>query len=532
MQYQFPVFAKGSKGPTKFVASCDVGVGDPIGWTNPGTKTAENTWVMIVDHNNVKRQPPKLLQTAIVEAIQDAPDDAEVVVPWSRGRLPHVPGCNDMEMARRVYVAGKGIAPYRVHDERPAVYACRLELMQPVDHKDVGDCVAYRAPRAWAAFDDVGDHPYDSPTTIAHEIARTCKPTQRQAVFVFRELPICGATLAAAHICNELNQHGWNATIACTDIEQSQHKLFPFEFGPMVFRSVEEMVGVLKRRMHPDSVVVAPVHAMVDVAAEVSQATGARMVYYVQDDERRFRTIHGVPYGEAEVYERGWAKAAEQGDLIANSLWVADMLHKRGHPAAMIPIGVDTDVFRQGANRGKPPFKIMAHCRHSTPRRGWAFICAVLNQLAIRGLQFQAVTYDEEPLGLQVPDSKHLGKLSPAQVAEAMASAHVFIEGSDVQGFGMQALEAMACGCALVCTDNRGIHTFGIDGRDCVVVKHGDVAAATAEVMRLATDRQHRARLAVAARYTAVNYDWREVCTAWDRVLSHRGSAADDEENP
>jgi len=520
MQYRFPIYGKGENGPVEFPGSCEACydykmvskvVEEDIlpGWEYCGE------WVFDLAAKRGMRI-----------AAEQVGDDVDVIVPWTSERLPLAPGCNEFEMAARVLEAGKDVKPYHVKGTgkplgvymyRKATYGTR-------------PWVAMRAPGAWVRAFGPSISSYDQANDMARKVSAPLLPTQRQVVFVFREFPICGATLAATHICNGLNRLGWNATIACTKLDPAQAKLFPFEFGPMVFKGLTELVRSLSLRADKTSVVIAPVHAMVDTAENISDMSGAELFYYVQDDERRFRHIRGALYYKADAIMHGWDKVAGKGTLVANSSWVTDMLRDRCDGVEYVPIGVSTGVFKPG-DRSKPPFKIMAHCRPSTPRRGWAFICSVLNQLAVRGLDFEAITYDEQPVGLQILKHKHLGRLSPDGVAKAMSSAHVFIEGSDVQGFGMQALEAMSSGCALVCTNNKGIDTFGVNGKNCVIVQHGDVGVAADAVMNLATNLDLRKSIGQSAREQALKFEWREVCKAWDCVL-RRKDAVNDEKNP
>jgi len=55
-------------------------------------------------------------------------------------------------------------------------------------------------------------------------------------------------------------------------------------------------------------------------------------------------------------------------------------------------------------------------------------------------------------------------------LAELYSKADVFIDGSDYQGFGRTALEAMACGAACVVTNVGGVTEYAVDGYNCLTV--------------------------------------------------------------
>ena len=337
-------------------------------------------------------------------------------------------------------------------------------------------------------------------------------------VFAFREAGLFGATLACAHIANGLVELGWNASIAWSTVVPGHNmNKIPMRFAPLVYQSPSLMIKNLRSELGPNDVVVAPIFNLVDDVARICSGKDFPMaVYFVQDDERKFRHKSGELYADPKEVEKSFGKIDRK---ISNSIWVEDMLKRLGHPSNRIAIGVDSLMFHP-EEKPKDKVTVLVHCRHSTPRRGWPFIAKVLNEVAGK-VQFELVTYDQEPPqgDLQVPWSGHLGVLSPSELARYMSSAHIMFEGSQLQGFGMQGLEAMASGCALLVTDNEGINTYGTDGHDCVIVPYGDVERATAVLIHLIKSKSDRKVLGSNARKTAENFDWRYIAAEWNRIL-------------
>jgi glycosyltransferase involved in cell wall biosynthesis len=112
-----------------------------------------------------------------------------------------------------------------------------------------------------------------------------------------------------------------------------------------------------------------------------------------------------------------------------------------------------------------------------------------------------------------------LGKISPDELAEHMGRVDIFFEGSEFQGWGMQALEAMSSGCALVSTQSEGVQEFSTPGYDCVLVEHGQVEQAAAVICHLLRDRAECHRLQDRARQSAIAFDWNAICMAWAEYL-------------
>jgi glycosyltransferase involved in cell wall biosynthesis len=84
----------------------------------------------------------------------------------------------------------------------------------------------------------------------------------------------------------------------------------------------------------------------------------------------------------------------------------------------------------------------------------------------------------------------------------------VFIQPSYFEGFGYTALEAMACGSALVTTDNGGSHDYAMDGETAVVVQPGDWTGLATGIETLLRGDDERARLATAGERHVRAFDW------------------------
>lgn len=104
----------------------------------------------------------------------------------------------------------------------------------------------------------------------------------------------------------------------------------------------------------------------------------------------------------------------------------------------------------------------------------------------------------------------------------------VFVLPSYREGFSRSAMEAAACGTAMVLSDVRGCREIGTDGEHLLLVPPRDRDALTAAVARLLDDGALRARLARSARDRAASaFDQRAVARAsldaYRRVAVRRG---------
>ncbi|HUS06444.1 MAG TPA: N-acetyl-alpha-D-glucosaminyl L-malate synthase BshA [Bryobacteraceae bacterium] len=89
-------------------------------------------------------------------------------------------------------------------------------------------------------------------------------------------------------------------------------------------------------------------------------------------------------------------------------------------------------------------------------------------------------------------------------VERLIPKAHVLLLPSELEAFGLAALEAMACGVPAVATNAGGIPELITHGVDGFIEAPGDVATQAQRVTELLTNPQLHSRMSAAARNTAV----------------------------
>jgi len=93
-------------------------------------------------------------------------------------------------------------------------------------------------------------------------------------------------------------------------------------------------------------------------------------------------------------------------------------------------------------------------------------------------------------------------------------------EDGDREGFGLVAVEALGCGCAVVGSDLPAMEEFLRHEETGLVTKAGDHAGLAAAVNRLLEDPDLRSRLGEAGRSDVLeNYDWESVAASYADLL-------------
>lgn len=113
--------------------------------------------------------------------------------------------------------------------------------------------------------------------------------------------------------------------------------------------------------------------------------------------------------------------------------------------------------------------------------------------------------WSAETLARELGVSEHVEFLGKQDhVERIIPRAHVLLLPSELEAFGLAALEGMACGVPAVAARSGGIADLITHGRDGYLEPVGDIDAQARRVVELLSDEAHFERVAAAARATAV----------------------------
>lgn len=94
------------------------------------------------------------------------------------------------------------------------------------------------------------------------------------------------------------------------------------------------------------------------------------------------------------------------------------------------------------------------------------------------------------------------------KMRELYSQAGVFLMASNHEGFGLTALEAMACGTPVVTTRCNGNGEYTQDGVNCLSAKPGEATELGNHCAAIMQDMTLAHRLGAAGIETARQYDW------------------------
>ncbi|MEJ7789091.1 MAG: glycosyltransferase [Thermoleophilaceae bacterium] len=229
-------------------------------------------------------------------------------------------------------------------------------------------------------------------------------------------------------------------------------------------------------------------------------------VYFVQDIETSYYS------GNEAMRHRVLASYRQEFQYMTISQWNAERLRELGLEAAIVPPGIDLEVFRPLAAQQRSD-AVLAVGR-SNPLKNLPLTVDAWRRLAGPELWMFGI---EPELGDKY-GARYWDTPSDTGVNELLNQAAVFVQTSRHEGFCLPPLEAMAAGTPVVCTDAHGNRDFCTAGENCLMPEaHPDaVAGALRSVLNDAALRQ---RLVEAGLRTAREYSWERRIDSLEQVL-------------
>ena len=174
--------------------------------------------------------------------------------------------------------------------------------------------------------------------------------------------------------------------------------------------------------------------------------------------------------------------------------------------SVVVGASVDIDLYRprphQTALWPNGPLKIAAMIRPESPYREPFKTMQLLHKTSQKykgevEIHLFGTPY-ENPAFQELPHEfpwKLYGVLSPEQVANLLSQADIFIDYSSHQAMGLTAMEAMACGCAVIVPQHGGASSYAVHERNCLVTDTSSFEHVWIAMQHLIDDEKLRTNL-------------------------------------
>ncbi len=187
-----------------------------------------------------------------------------------------------------------------------------------------------------------------------------------------------------------------------------------------------------------------------------------------------------------------------------------------------VPLAIRHDEFRVTTPVDERP-TTMSFLYNSHARKGPEMALSVMHAVHDQRPDVKIVAFSATDPLHRIPTWVDL-RIDPAKsglIEDIYNRSRIFLCTSDIEGFGLPGLEAMACGAALATTDNGGSRDYADHQRTALVSPPGDTQAMVDHVVRLLDDEGARVELARAGVDHASEYRWERSGSLLEEFLGH-----------
>ena len=174
----------------------------------------------------------------------------------------------------------------------------------------------------------------------------------------------------------------------------------------------------------------------------------------------------------------------------------------------VIPNGVDTSIFKPLENIARIPFRLITTASSDQPLKGLSVLLRALQKLRAEFPELQLTVIgklkedgetQKELHALNLQDVVQFKSgISNEELVAEYAQASIAIVPSLYEGFGLPAVEAMACGVPLICSDGGALPE--VVGEAARLVRAGNVDDLQQALTKLFNDKNTREQLGVKGR--------------------------------
>lgn len=209
---------------------------------------------------------------------------------------------------------------------------------------------------------------------------------------------------------------------------------------------------------------------------------------------------------------------------IAISNWIIEELHNISENAeGRIPNAINPDEFFLENEINQRPTDIIT-LYHPAKIKGAKEMLTVLKNLRKKIPQLSATFITARHPIRSLPSWINVViQPSIADLRLLYNHSNIYLHTSHWEGWPLPVMEAMACGCAVVATENKGVKEYLIPEQNALMAPIGDTNTLTAQVNHLLNNYQQRKLLVENGLKTVNQFSWESSITILENIL-HRNT--------
>jgi glycosyltransferase involved in cell wall biosynthesis len=328
-----------------------------------------------------------------------------------------------------------------------------------------------------------------------------------------------GGIQVVIDLCNHLFLRGHRVMAAVVgpideEVFRTYHEMLLF--SPLAFTSFEG----LKAQAISTPIVFGTLFSTAKGSAKYAESIGAKFYNFVQGYEPYFNS--GMSYTRAvESY------ALPKRNYVISE-WLKSKVQSHGSvsPVKLLRSGVDLDFFyptiEEPSSEG--PIRVGFVLRAIRSKdKGQYILREIIHRLS-QDARFKAVVFAPAEFRRDFWRHKHIEvhymPVNRGKIATVFRTLHVFVDGSQHEGFGLMPLEAMACGVPVVVANSGGVTDYlrhGENGFLVDVVNNPDIYQQYIE--RLVENPSTYTQMRRQAIATAANYNFLDTVNFFEDLM-------------
>ncbi|CAM3784523.1 glycosyltransferase family 4 protein [Alicyclobacillus pomorum] len=207
---------------------------------------------------------------------------------------------------------------------------------------------------------------------------------------------------------------------------------------------------------------------------------------------------------------------------IVIAKWLYDLGVRFGETSRMtyIPNALDFDVFHVTLPIHQRDRFHVAMLYHEAEWKGSHDGITALTAVKHNIPQLRATLFGVPERGSNIPEwVEYVREPSREQLVQIYNHASVFLQPSWTEGWGLTGAEAMACGCALVSTENQGVMDFAEHEKTALLSPVRNPQALADSLTRLLADDELRREIAYAGNRRIREFTWDRAVDSLENVL-------------
>jgi glycosyltransferase involved in cell wall biosynthesis len=192
---------------------------------------------------------------------------------------------------------------------------------------------------------------------------------------------------------------------------------------------------------------------------------------------------------------------------VAN--WLKEIIEGVGEKCEVIPNGFDFNYFRYAKPIDERDKFTIVMLYHTAELKGCKYGFEALELVKQRYPQLRVTLFGTPERPTNLPEWYEYYQRPDRETHNRIYNeAAIFLGTSNIEGWGLTVGEAMMCGAAVVCTDNKGYMEMAVHGENALVSPVRDARGLADNMIRLIEDDELRCRLATNALAHIKQFTW------------------------